>query len=287
MRKKVATPDAAAANIAARQHGVVSLRQLRAVGMTESGVRRRVEAGHLHRIHRGVYAVGHTALSHHGRWMAAVLACGGNPPDPQQQRGPSAVLSHRSAAMLWGLLPPQAGVVDVSALASGGRAKRRGIRLHRPRSLLPEQITRRSAIPVTIPARTLDDLQRVVPAEQHRRAIRQAAVLGLASEPVLIHDGTRSELERLFLRHCRKCGLPAPEVNVRIDSMEVDFLWRDRRLIVETDGYRYHRGRAAFEDDRNRDLKLRALGYSVIRLTYRQVVEQPQRITDALRHYIH
>jgi len=115
-----------------------------------------------------------------------------------------------------------------------------------------------------------------------RRAIRQAGVLGLRlgeSGP----DPTRSDLERAFLLLCRRHGLPAPEVNVEIERLEVDFLWRDRHLIVETDGYRYHRGRAAFENDRDRDLRLHALGYDVVRLTYRQVIEEPERIAAALR----
>jgi len=93
---------------------------------------------------------------------------------------------------------------------------------------------------------------------------------------------TRSDLELLFLRLCRRHGLPRPEVNAKLGSIEVDFLWRERRLIVETDGYRYHRGKEAFEDDRARDLKLRELGYEVIRLTYRQVIDQPEQTAHAL-----
>ncbi len=85
------------------------------------------------------------------------------------------------------------------------------------------------------------------------------------------------------MRLCTHHGLPTPEVNARIAKLEVDFLWRERRLIVETDGYRYHRGRAAFEGDRARDLRLRTLGYEVIRLSCRQVVDEPERVADALR----
>lgn len=96
-------------------------------------------------------------------------------------------------------------------------------------------------------------------------------------------DRTRSELERLFLRLCRLHRVPVPEVNVRVGPFLVDFLWRDRRLVVETDGYRYHRGWHAFEDDRTRDLRLRILGYEVIRLSFRQVVDEPERVAAVLK----
>jgi very-short-patch-repair endonuclease len=108
-------------------------------------------------------------------------------------------------------------------------------------------------------------------------------VLGLPIGSDANHDRTRSDLERDFLRLCRRHRLPAPEVNARIGRFLVDFLWRDRRLIVETDGYRYHRGRQAFEDDRARDLEQRALGYEVIRLSYRQVIDEPGRVAEVLR----
>jgi very-short-patch-repair endonuclease len=272
MRHQNATPDLATANLAARQHGVVSFRQLLAIGLTASGVTRRVRSGRLHRVHRGVYAVGHSKLTREGSWLAAALAC-----------GEGAVVSHRSAAALWGLLEPGSGVIDVSVPGVGGKGRRDGIRLHRSRSLTPEFTTRRQGIPITTPARTISDLRRIASAKTLHRAIRQANVLGLPIAAETLSDRTNSELERLFLRLCRRHDLPTPEVNVWIDVLEVDFLWRDRQLVVETDGYRYHRGRAAFEDDRNRDLRLRALGYEVIRLTYRQLVDEPEQIANVLR----
>jgi very-short-patch-repair endonuclease len=116
-----------------------------------------------------------------------------------------------------------------------------------------------------------------------RRAIRQADVLGLSLGSSAVSDRTRSELEHRFLKLCRRHRLPMPVVNACIDLIEVDFLWRDRRLVVETDGYQYHRGRAAFEDDRDRDLRLRTLGYDVIRFTYRQIMAEPDRIAATLR----
>lgn len=210
--------------------------------------------------------------------------------------GEGAVVSHWSAAGLWGLLPPRERVVHITLPGHGGRNNRTGTRLHRSRSLALEQTTRYMGIPITKPGRTIADLKRVVPMRELRRAIRQAGVLGLSIDEATASDPTRSDLERAFLRLCRRYGLPMPEVNVRIDlescpglpwpggaSLEVDFLWRDRRLIVETDGYRYHRGKAAFENDRERDLTLRTLGYEVIRLTYGQVTEGPERIAKTLK----
>jgi very-short-patch-repair endonuclease len=180
------------------------------------------------------------------------------------------------------MLEARPGLIDISVPGIGGKGKRDGIRLHRSRALTRDLVMRRRGIPVTTPARTIIDLQGAVPAEEYRRAVRQADVLGLPLGGTVQRDPTRSKLERLFLRLCREQGLPAPDVNVTIGSLEVDFLWRDRRLVVETDGYKYHRGRAAFEDDRDRDLRLRELGYGVVRLTYQQVINEPARVADLL-----
>lgn len=144
-------------------------------------------------------------------------------------------------------------------------------------------MTRRWGIPVTNPVQTTSDLRGCVTEKELRRAIRQASVLGLPLGSEFDHDRTRSDLERNFLRLCQRYGLPAPEVNVRIGSREVDFLWREARLVVETDGYRYHRGRQAFEDDRARDLDLRSQGYDVLHFSYRQVTEEPERVGAAVR----
>lgn len=196
--------------------------------------------------------------------MAAVLACGTG----LDAGGRSTVLrhwgvalSHRSAAALWELLPASDGPIDVTVPGAGGRRRRRGIRVHRSLILVHASVTCRRGIPVTTPPRTFSDLKRIASATELRRASRQADVLGLPITTEDIPDRTRSELEHLFLRLCRRYGLPAPEVNVPIDSLLVDFLWRDRRLVVETDGYRYHRGRAAFEEDRDRDLRLKSMDY--------------------------
>jgi very-short-patch-repair endonuclease len=144
-------------------------------------------------------------------------------------------------------------------------------------------MTRRRGIPTTSPARTLADIRTATSERELRRAIRQADVLGLPTGPDVEPDKTRSELEREFLKLCRRHHLPMPAVNLQIEAMTVDFCWMEQRLIVETDGYRYHRGKAAFEDDRSRDLRLRALGYEVVRLSYRQVVDEPARVAAVLQ----
>jgi very-short-patch-repair endonuclease len=283
MRQKIAS-EQVVAEVAGRQHGVVATAQLLAADIGPNAISRRVAAGRLHRLHQGVYAVGHRAVSREGKWIAAVLAVGGGPTnagEPLEHWG--AALSHRSAAELWRLLEPRDGPVHVCVPSDGGKARRTGIRLHRSTSLLPAHVTLRAGIPVTTPARTLVDLRRAVSARELRRAIRQAEVLGLPLGREIESDRTRSDLERAFLRLCRRHRLPAPEVNVQIGRDLVDFLWRDRRLVVETDGYRYHRGRAAFEDDHDRDLRLRALGFEVIRLSEKQVDDEPVKAAEAVR----
>jgi Transcriptional regulator, AbiEi antitoxin/Protein of unknown function (DUF559) len=292
MDQKGDTADRRIARIAERQHGAVTLEQLRHAGISSDAISGRVRTGRIYRIHRGVYALGQARLSPEGKCMAAVLACGSaaTKASERDDDGAStlpvlafwgAALSHYSAAALWGLLPSRSALVDVSVPGTAGRKRHRGIRLHRSRTLRAGLVTSRSGIPITTPARTIEDLRRTAPPADVRRAIRQAEVLGLPIDEIA-SDGTRSELEGLFLRLCNRSELPMPDVNVRIGPFLVDFLWRDRRLIVETDGYRFHRGRAAFEDDHDRDLKLKSLGYEVIHLTHRQVVDEPSRVAKTL-----
>jgi very-short-patch-repair endonuclease len=125
-----------------------------------------------------------------------------------------------------------------------------------------------------------------VPEWESRKAIRQADVLGLPLGEDVRHDRTRSDLERDFLRICKTRRLPYPEINVRVGSYLVDFLWRERRLAVETDGYGYHRGRQAFRDDRRRDLDLRGRGFEVVRLSEEQVAGEPDRVAEVLRELL-
>lgn len=257
------------AELAGRQHGLVALAQLRELGLTASGVRSRVAGGRLHRIHQGVYAVGHRLSTRESRWMAAVMACGSE-----------AVLSHRSAAGLWGVLPDSRASIDVIAPNRRGRFPS-GIDAHRNGSLLPEDRTAHRGIPCTSIARTLLDLAGVIREERLRYAIAEAEVLGLfdlaAVQDVVARGRGRrgvaklrllvseldpqaglakSELERRFLTFCRRAFLPAPEVNVPISvrggEVIADFVWRDAQLIVEADGLQFHGTRSAFERDRRR-----------------------------------
>jgi very-short-patch-repair endonuclease len=265
---RVENADRIVAQVAARQHGVVTTAQLLRAGLSRSAITRRVRAGRLHRVYRGVYAVGHPRLSTEGKWMAAVLA-----------GGDGAALSHRSAAELWRLLELADGPTHVTVPVAGGRRSRPGLCIHRVPSLAPTDTTRRKGIAVTTPTRTLSDLRSVLSRDQFGRAVRQAEFRRLPIDATgLLPDRTASELERIFLRLVRRYRLPIPEVNVQVGGYEVDFLWREQRLIVETDGYRYHRGSAAFEAGHMRDNRLMALGYTVLRFTYRRVVEAPEDV---------
>jgi very-short-patch-repair endonuclease len=199
--------------------------------------------------------------------MAAVLAS-----------GEGAVLSHTSAGELWGLLrshrPPSPAAFDSDVhvtIPTEARRRRPGIVIHRSRTLDSNQVTRRNGIPVTTPSRTLSDLRRTLPEPQFAAALRQAEFLRLQIADELGPDRTRSELEARFLAICRRHRLPRPDVNVRAGPFIVDFLWPDEALIAELDGYRGHGTRSAFEADRARDAELSALGYAVIRFTWRQL----------------
>ena len=284
MRTFPSTPlDSLVADLAARQWGVVSLAQLRALGLSKYAVLRRVRAGRLHRVHRGVYAVGHTVLGSEGRRLAAVLACGGG-----------AVLSHRTAAAHWGLLATSAPRIDVTVRRA--RDANATIRLHRSRSLDARDTTTHQGIPITSVARTLLDLAATVRRDRLERALAQAQRLDLydhrAIEDVLArangHRGkaalteatarepklTRSELEARFLALVRDAGLPEPLTNFLLAApdhprLEVDLYWPTHRVIVELDGYETHRTRHAFEQDRARDAALTAAGYKIVRFTWR------------------
>jgi very-short-patch-repair endonuclease len=209
------------------------------------------------------------------------------------------------AAALWGLLRPEQGPVDISLPSHSGRRRRKGIRIHRCASLAatPESgggpgrlgeawppqlearatlVTVRRGIPVTTVARTVHDLERTAPPHLVRRATRQAQLAGFALDANVIRTRTRSGLEDDFLAFCRRHRLPAPEVNVRVGRWTVDFFWSVERLVVETDFYGTHRGSVAFEDDHQRDLELRRLGYAVRRYTGAQLRSYPAEIAAEL-----
>jgi hypothetical protein len=281
-------PDRGLAELAARQWGVVSVSQLRALGLERSAVTRREQAGRLHRLYRGVYAVGHARLSREGRWLAAVLAC-----------GPGAVLSHRTAAAHWGLLQSELARIDVTAQRS-----RRGappLRLHWSRSLDAPDTTNHHGIPITSISRTLLDLAAIVGPDRLERALAQAERLRLydhdairdvidrnnghrgrtrlaqatAHEPKL----TRSDAEARFLGLPREAGVSEPLTNFILTApdhprLEVDFYWPQHRLIVEIDGWETHRTKAAFEADRQRDAALTAAGHRVLRFTWRTIAHE-------------
>src|SRR5262249_4272211 len=162
------------------QHGVITHRQLISLGMSRYAVSARARQGRLHRLHQGIYAVGHRAPSRERDCMAAVLAC-----------GEEAALSHLSAAVHWALLPPAGGPIDASGPSQSGRRKRVGIRLHRCLSLAPAMVVKRDRIPVTTPARTIADLRGTVPEWQWRKAVRQAEFKRLRLGPGFDTDRTR------------------------------------------------------------------------------------------------
>jgi very-short-patch-repair endonuclease len=260
------------AAIAARQHGVVTVDQLREVGLDKAAVRRRVVSGRLHSLHRGVYAVGHPSLSWRGRWIAALMAV-----------GDGAVLSHVSATALWEFLRPIPGPIHVTVPRDSGRCKRKGIVVHRSRTLTPRDLTRRHGIAVTTPARTVEDIRGEVEPYLFRRALRQAELAGHRVPHLDRVKRTRSDLELLFLSLCDEHGLPRPLVNQRVHGRRVDFYWPEQRLAVETDSWDYHRGSVAFEDDHGRDLELRARGITTRRYTGEQLEAAPEAVIADLR----
>ena len=303
MRPKLveSSVDERIASLATRQHGVVATRQLVALGLTRRAVSHRAQAGRLHPLHRGVYAVGHADIGYRGRWLAAVLA-----------HGDGAVLSHRSAAALWDVLADTAERTEVTVPTAGGRAVRDRVRVHRCPTLRPDEVTIRRRIPVTTPARTVLDLAATLTPRQLERLLDQVEMervtdyraLGAIASAHPNHRGsrrlratlathlagstlTRSDLESRFLAICRAHGLPAPRVNVRIGEHTVDFLFPDRRLIVEIDSWTYHRTRARFDADRRRDATHLTAGYRTLRFTDRQLESESTRVAQTTSTALH
>jgi very-short-patch-repair endonuclease len=277
-------PDRRVARVAARQGGAISRPQLVSLGVTRRAIERRIESGRLTCVHRGVYAVGHAALSPRGELFAALLAI-----------GPDAVLSHRTAAWMWQLAdrPP---AVELSI--PGRRLRPRpGLAPHSVAPYLTSEVRRRDGLPLTAPLRTITDLAATADQATLERAIREARVLGLVTDRELERAArgrlarlldtrgtqpTRSRLERAMLRLAERAGLPRPATNVRVGPYLVDFLWPRQRVIVETDGWAAHGHRAAFEADRARDAALQALGYVVVRFTWRQLTDEPALVAARL-----
>lgn len=277
------------AQLAGGQHGVITRDQLVSARVPPHRVAYRVKSGRLRRIHAGVYGTGSvpTAREH---LMAAVLAC-----------GPGARLSHWSGLELRDLVPPRPGApVDVTVDHAKQR-RVRGLRVHRFRDGRSDDVTYHDGIPVTSPGRTLLDIAALATESELERIVARAERMGLVtldqlralaqqhprrrgmrSLRALLDRGatalTRSKAEAAFLHLVRRAGLRSPESNVVLFGFEVDFLWRAERLVVEIDGFAFHRERASFERDRRRDAELTASGLRVLRFTWRQLNDEPEGV---------
>jgi predicted transcriptional regulator of viral defense system len=287
--------DAAIAATAERQHGVIDYPQLKALGLSRQSIDHRVRNGRLHRIHRGVYAVGHKRLTQRGRWMAAVLA-----------GGDGAVLSHRSAAALWQLLPARR---RIHVSTPKDLHNRDGIQFH-SQSMQLDEVTTHDGIPVTTVARTLldiaatdpDNLERAFNEAEYRRLWDATGVRelidrypGRAGTPALAAltpmGHTREELEHRFQAFVEKFDLPRPMRNADLELepgrwIRVDAMWPDAKLIVELDSRAAHDTTSRFDSDRERDRILSLAGWRVIRLTWKHLTSNADRVATDLRTLI-
>ncbi len=278
-------PAARLAATATRQGGNVTRVQLLAAGLSSTAIATRVRRGDLHRRHHGVYGLGHQAPVVHGAEFAAMLAC-----------GEGAVISHESAAAVW--CPDRLEAPSEVTLSIVGRkARRQGIRVHRVARLDPVEIRVLGGLRVTSPARTVLDLAAVGHSSLEavfgemlaRRMLREAELkaaltrAGKRRGVVLVRaliganrrGFTRSEAERIMRRLCRRGKLPPPLSNMRIAGYEADFVWPEQRLVIEVDSFQFHGHRAAFERDRRKDQVLMTAGYRVLRVTWRQLLDEP------------
>jgi very-short-patch-repair endonuclease len=284
------------ARVAARQDNVVTHDQLFAAGLGRGAIAWRLEAGVMQSMHRGVYLLGAAPPTRMARARAAVMAC-----------GEGAVVSHRSAAELFGLLPETDREVDVTVVGRnpGFHAS---VRLHRPRRLARHEVTSVRGIPVTSVARIIADLAATEPLNEVEHAFQEAlyrrivtpdavarvvdrdprrkgapVVRALVDNPTL----TRSERERALRKLIAQAQLPKPLTNVRLHGYLVDAYWPEHGLVLEFDGWQAHGHRSAFESDRKRDQVMVAHGLRVIRVTDRQLRREPvavaARIAQALR----
>jgi Transcriptional regulator, AbiEi antitoxin/Protein of unknown function (DUF559) len=282
------------AEVAARQHGVIARWQLLRLGLSGKAIDYRVKVGRLHVIHRGVYAVGHKRLTLDGRRIAAVLAC-----------GDGAALSHRDAAAAEGIRQCNRRVFEVTVPRK--QRARPGIELHYAR-LPSDEVTTVRGIPATTVSRTLLDLAAVCPRREVEKAMKEAEVARLTSPlslPQLVarHPGhrgtptirailtslaageeiTREEVVALFLSLIDGANLPRPELNRWIAGHECDCAWPRERVMAELDGYAVHGTRQSFESDRERDRALQAMGWRVVRITWRQLCDSPEAVVRDVR----
>jgi very-short-patch-repair endonuclease len=276
------------------QHGVVTRADLLELGFSRRGIEHRVASGRLHPISRGLYAVGRPDLTPHGRWMAAVLVCGDD-----------AALSHRSAAELWGIGHEEKKRIQVTVRREC-RIRRPGLKVY-GRAKLPEgSVVRRFRIPVTHPVQTLIDLATELEPLRLERAVNEADKLDLVDPERLRRalDGyggmpgvkplrtlldrhtfrlSDSDLEVYFRPLALDAGFPLPLTKQWVLGYEVDFLFPDHKLIVETDGLRYHRTPSQQARMVARDQKHVSEGFRVIRFTHWQIAHAPMEVTKLLR----
>lgn len=280
--------------LARSQHWVLAREQLLALGVHPDAIKHRVATGRLHPVHAGVYAVGRRELSREGQLMAAVLAC-----------GQGAMLSHRSAAELWGIAGRAAFEVTVPAVR---KPRRPGIRVHR-RVLDPAHTTRRRNIPITSITCTLVDLAPYLSKDHLERAVNEADRLDLinpeqlrkALEGFAGHLGvaklrtlldrltftlTDSALERRFKPIARAAGLPLPKTRTWVNGFLVDFYWPDLGLVVETDGLRYHRTPSQQTKALRRDQAHYASGLLPLRFSHAQIRWEPDYVAEMLRRAV-
>jgi hypothetical protein len=286
------------AGVATSQGGIVSVDQLRDAGVSRRSAAYRAEVGSLHRIHRGVYAVGHRSLARTGLLRAALLVC-----------GEGAAISHGTAAAFWGITDRWPALIDVIVRCEEGR-KIDGIRARRCRYPSKNELVVRAGVTCTTPSRTLVDLAGSLGTPSLRRAVERAAVLKLLDLGVIDHalseagrrpgvrhlraileewrtpDGSvpdvRSDFEALVLPRLVAMGVPRPSTNVKLhvggEWLTVDFLWQSRLLVVETDGGGSHETPVAFQRDRKRDQLLLAAGYRVARVTWDQMRDEREGV---------
>jgi hypothetical protein len=285
------------ARLAEQQYGVVSRRQLLRLGFSGSAIARAARARRWHRVHRGVYAVGHAELSGHGLCKAALLAC-----------GEGAVLSHQSAGWLWGLFPRPPAAITVTV--PRGRHSLPGIVAHRAATFASDEWGTLERIAVTSLPRTLHDIAATERPRRLAQAIEKAerlGVLDLNDIDLLLgrkvgHRGTarlsgaveiyrdpafaRARPERLFLDLVKKAGLPRPALNTFVAGHEIDAYWEMERFAVEVDGWDTHRTRAAFEADPLRQEDLKLAGIDSIRITARRIEREPRVVGERLERLL-
>jgi hypothetical protein len=293
--------DRRLARLAGRQHGVVGRWQLHELGLTDQMIKTRVAHAGLNGIHRGVYAVGHTAITVESRWMAAVLA-----------HGPNAVLSHRSAGQLWGIYPRSRIATEVTV--PGSKKTKRGIVAHRG-SLMADEVVRVRGIPVTSVPRTMFDLAGMLIEREVERAWNEMEVreyrdrlsvpdllerypgrkgsplLARLADPKTTPVGiTRNDLEEGFLALIDRFQLPRPRMNVHVTLRgkfyEIDCLWEDRKVAIELDGGGVHGTTKAFHKDRERDRILTAEGYTTARITWDHLTRTPSEVASDLQQIL-